>query len=296
MTALISKLFVANNGERLAILKCCDGLPLLYANLFVTVIYRNADQSSGSCKKAMEHISFFYDVCKGLNINIEERCESGNFLSHQEVKKVAYFAGITQRAAKLKLKYEDSVVSINRLKPKLLETARHAIRAEKEEDKVFWQTKYNRLTVFGRYVGWLERYHYPHLESKNEEHFLKERPAKNEGFTYGEIHEQLSFRSLSKLQINIFLDRIRPDYLDNPWVDEGVRYRNYALAMILYVLGIRIGESLNIKLEELKVDNDEHLLCSSIILLRQSVLCLRISGSIRINSPVKITARLNGDL
>ncbi|GAA0811350.1 hypothetical protein GCM10009111_03740 [Colwellia asteriadis] len=47
---------------------------------------------------------------------------------------------------------------------------------------------------------------------------------------------------------------------------------------------------------ELKVDNDECLVFSSIILLRQSVLCLRISGSIRINSPIKIKARLNGDL
>ncbi|RHW77810.1 hypothetical protein [Colwellia sp. RSH04] len=47
---------------------------------------------------------------------------------------------------------------------------------------------------------------------------------------------------------------------------------------------------------ELKVDNDECLVFSSIILLRQSVLCLRISGSIRINSPIKIKARFNGDL
>lgn len=47
---------------------------------------------------------------------------------------------------------------------------------------------------------------------------------------------------------------------------------------------------------ELKVENDEYLLCSSILLLRQSVLCLRISGSVRINSTIKVKARLRGDL
>ena len=253
-----SKLFVANNGERLSILIGKDGMPMLYPNLFVTAMYRNDDQSSGSCKKALEHISFFYDICKGLNIDVERRCEREDFLSQQEIKKIAYYAGITKKATEGKLKVESNIISISRHKPKLLETARHAIRAEKEEDTVFWQTKYNRLSVFGRFVGWLENYHYPHLQSKTKELFLNERPEKNEGLTYGEIHEQLSFKSLSKEQRNVFLDRIRPDFSDNPWVNKGIQHRNYALAMTLYVLGIRIGESLNIKLEDFQVKDGKH--------------------------------------
>ena len=30
--------------------------------------------------------------------------------------------------------------------------------AEKKEDKVHWQTKYNRISVFSRYASWLEKY------------------------------------------------------------------------------------------------------------------------------------------
>jgi len=253
-----SKLFVSGNGERLSILFDKDGIPMLYPNLFVTSMYRNDDQSSGSCKKALEHLSYFYEVCKGLNIDIERRCEREDFLSQQEIKKIAYYTGITKKATKAKFIVENKVISINRHKPKLLEMARHTIRVEKKEDKVFWQTKYNRLSVFGRFVGWLENYHYPHSESKNKEHFLDQRPEKNEGLTYGEILGQLTFKSLSKGQRNIFLDRIRPDYSDNPWVNKGVQHRNYALAMILYALGIRIGESLNIKLEDFQVRKGKH--------------------------------------
>jgi len=255
-----SKLSVAANGERLAILLEDNGLPLLYPNLFITAIYRNDDQSSGSCKKALEHITYFYEIIKGLKIDIERRCESGSFLSLQEIKKISYFAGITQKAARAKLINESSTISINSHKPKLLETVRHVIRVEKQEDTVSWQTRYNRLTVFGRYVNWLEKYHYPYQGNESEEYFFDERPGKSEGLTYCEIHEQLSFKSLNKDQRNIFLDRIRPDYPDSPWNNEGVRYRNYALAMTLYVLGIRIGESLNIKLEDLIVRNGKNYL------------------------------------
>ena len=98
------KQFVANDGERVSILIGDNGLPMLYPNLFITAMYRNDDQSSGSCKKAIEHISYFYDICTGLNIDIEIKCESESFLSQQEIKKVAYYAGITQKATKKKLK------------------------------------------------------------------------------------------------------------------------------------------------------------------------------------------------
>lgn len=255
-----SKLFVANNGERLPILIGDNGLPMLYPNLFVTAMYRNDDQSSGSCKKALEHISYFYEICRGLNIDIESRCEREDFVSPQEIKKIAYYTGLTKKASEKKLKAIGSVFTNNNHKPKLLETVRHKIRVEKEESKVFWQTKYNRLTVFGRFLGWLENYHFPYAKTKNQEHFFNERPEKNEGLTYGEIHEVLSFKSLSKDQVNVFLDRIRPDYSDSPWVDTGVKHRNYTLAMLLYVLGIRIGESLNIKLEDLQLRNGKHYL------------------------------------
>lgn len=56
------------------------------------------------------------------------------------------------------------------------------------------------------------------------------------------------------------------------------------------VINPEIGEA------ELKVENNKYLLCSSILLLRQSILCLRVSGSVRINSSIKLIAHLNGDL
>lgn len=62
------------------------------------------------------------------------------------------------------------------------------------------------------------------------------------------------------------------------------------LSKYVKIINVQTGQA------ELIVDNDECLVFPSIILLRQSVLCLRISGSIRINSPIKVKAIFNGDL
>lgn len=249
-----SKLFISNSGERLSILVDTKGFPLLYPNLFITSMYRNDDQAASSCKKAAEHLVYFYTVCEGLSIDIERRCETETFLSQEEIQNISGYTGLTQKSALQKLiinNKENNVSSIKSVNSKRLETARHTIRIENEANKVVWQTKYNRLTVFGRYLDWLQRYHFPYSDNKAKQYFFDERPAKNEGLTFSELHELLTFKSLNKLQRNIYLDRIRPEYPENPWNDEGVKCRNYAIAMLLYSCGLRLGELLNVKLEDL---------------------------------------------
>lgn len=245
-----TKLFIGNTGERLSILLDDGGMPLVYPNLFVTSMYRNSDQASSSCQKALEHISYLYEICNGLDINIEKQHAQGQSLTLEEIKKIAYFTGITRDASRSKLNSTSNVVKFKSRKPRLLETARYSIVAEKEEDKVFWQTKYNRITVFGRYVSWLERYHRPYTESKTESYFFDLRPEKSEGLTYGEILASQTYKSLDSNENVNFLDRIRYDYSESPWKDPSIRMRNYAMCMFMYSLGVRLGECLNVKLED----------------------------------------------
>lgn len=251
------KLFIGSTGERLSILLDDNSMPLAYPNLFVTSMYRNSDQASSSCQKALEHISYLYEICNGLDINIEQRIAKGIFFTLEEIRKIAYYAGITRSASHEKLKSSSNVVKLKSRKPRLLENARHSIVIEKAKDKVFWQTKYNRITVFGKYISWLERYHHPHTENKTESYFFDLRPQKSQGFTYGEILESLNYKSLNANERVIFLDRIRPDYSENPWTNSDIRMRNYAIFMFMYSLGVRIGECLNVKLDDFVLRNGQ---------------------------------------
>jgi len=247
-----TKLFVGKTGERYSILLSDEGIPLEHPNLFITTIYRNDGQAASSCQKALEHVSFFLEVCNGLEIDIEVRIAKAEFLTHEEIQKIVYFAGITREATKAKLKATNkNVVKLKVAKPRMLETARYSIVAEKKEDRVHWQTKYNRIGVFARYVCWLEKYHHPYAETKTEFYFNELRPQKNEGPTYGEMLEAATHKSLTADERVIFLDRIRPDYSDNPWGDESIKVRNYAMCMFMWALGVRLGECLNVKLQDL---------------------------------------------
>lgn len=249
-----TKLFVGKTGERYSILLNDEGIPLEHPNLFVTTIYRNDGQAASSCQKALEHVSFFLEVCNGLEIDIEARIAKAEFLTHEEIQRIVYFAGITREATRAKLKATNSkVTKLKVAKPRMLETARYSIVAEKKEDKVHWQTKYNRISVFSRYASWLEKYHHPYAQTRTEFYFTELRPQKNEGPTYGEMLEVATYKSFTSEECAVFLDRIRPDYSDNPWDDESIKVRNYAMCMFMWALGVRLGECLNVKLQDLVV-------------------------------------------
>lgn len=91
-----TKLFVSKTGERYSILLNDEGIPLEYPNLFATMVYRNDGQAASSCQKALEHVSFFLEVCNGLEIDVESRIAKAEFLTHEEIQRIVYFAGITR--------------------------------------------------------------------------------------------------------------------------------------------------------------------------------------------------------
>lgn len=243
---------MSETGERFCVLLDTSGFPMVYPNLFITSMYRNSKQSVGTCRKALENIAFLYELCSRLKIPIEERCAKQDFLSHEEVSRIGRYTGLTKSGALDALIENQKVVPLRRITRNRLEVSRYTIVDDPEEDKVFWQTKYNRLSVFGNYIDWLERYYSPYKETQTKRYFDELRPLKSQQKTYWEILEGYKFKSLDKLQRNIFLDRIRADFPNRVWKNEGVCYRNYALAMVLYILGVRIGEALNLKVEDIQ--------------------------------------------
>lgn len=249
---------ISDTGERFCVLLDSNGFPMVYPNLFITSMYRNSGQSVGTFRKTLENIAFLYELSSRLKIPIEARCAKQDFLSYEEVSRIGQYAGLTKSGALDSLTESKKVVPFRRVARKRLEVSRYTIVDDPEQDKVFWQTKYNRLSDFGNYIDWLERYHSPHKKTQTKRYFDELRPLKSQQKTYWEILEGYKFKSLDKQQRNVFLDRIRADFPDRVWRDEGVCYRNYTLAMLLYMLGVRIGEALNLKIEDIRQRGNKH--------------------------------------
>lgn len=136
-----------SSGESYSILFGKDGMPLPYQNLFVTLNYRNQSVASETCYAVFEHLRFLEEICEFLNINLIERCKTGNFLckrDYENLRKWSQFKVKSFREHVVKQKSANVVqLKINRRK---LETARGKFCIEAEGD-ISPFTSYNRITM-----------------------------------------------------------------------------------------------------------------------------------------------------
>lgn len=239
------------SGEMYSVLLDDSGLPLPYPNLFVTVHHRNRSDSSNTCYAAFEHLRYFYEICDFLDIDIIQRCITGDFLSKPEMETLVKWAKRTvstfrEHVAKQKTANVVSFVPAC----KKLETARAIIIVNHEGD-IAPVTAYNRLTTFAEYIGWLETELFPSKNSKATQLLKSLRPSK---FRQQDEQEDIDsdYKSLTADQVLRVLDVVRPDSTENPWKNESLRFRNQLLINMLEAIGCRRGELLKVRTTDVK--------------------------------------------
>lgn len=243
------KAFQMKSGESYSILLGEDGMPLPYHNLFVTLHYRNKSRASNTCYSVFEHLCFLDKICKFEKIDLIERCKTGDFLTRKELENIKKYSGFKVGVfRKMAARHKSSnVVSLKRSK---IETARANIVVNPEGD-ISPRTSYNRLTVFAKFIGWLEGELFPSKDSTVEFELKQLRGGK-----FGVSDEAVEgddWISLTPTQKMRVLDVVRPDSTENPWASEPVRYRNQLIVNMFSAIGCRRGELL-----KLRVRTDNH--------------------------------------
>ena len=245
------KKFLMSDGEAYAILLDDSGVPIPYPNLFVTINHRNKSDASNTCYSVFEHIRYLYEICSFLNIDIVQRCITGDFLSKQEMESLVKWAKRTVKTFREHVTRQKSgnIVSLTP-KMKKLETVRAVIVIDHDGD-ISPATAYNRLTTFAEYIGWLEEVLFPSKDTTAEQLLKSLRPQK---FSKADETENMdeNYKSLTPHQILRVLDVIRPDSSDNPWKNESLRYRNQLIINMLEAIGFRRGELLKVRPRDVK--------------------------------------------
>ncbi|MCF4171939.1 tyrosine-type recombinase/integrase [Vibrio sp. McD22-P3] len=243
------KAFQMASGESYSILLGDDGMPLPYQNLFVTLHYRNESKASNTCYRVFEHLCFLEEICQLEKIDLIERCKTGDFLTNKDFENIKKHSKLkVESFREMVARHElSNVVSIKKNK---LETARANVVVNPEGD-ISPHTTYNRLTVFAKFIGWLEEELFPSKDSTAEVELKKIR-----GDKFGTSDEDLDWddwRSLKPIQKIRVLDVVHPDSSENPWKSESLRYRNQLIVNMLFAIGCRRGELLKIR-----VKTDDH--------------------------------------
>lgn len=205
------------------------GVPLVYENLYISIISRSINYSYSTIEAIAGSLLSFanYSYTKGFNLNEKINCEAkvtGSFvydlMNHLSLKKTK------SKVVNIKA---DKVVSENCL--------------------------HFKLTVIEKYLVWF----YTNIKNKNLSsvelisRYFKDLKPKIKNI---ETNTDCEEKALDKKQISTLKEIIKADSIKNPF-KECVRVRNEVILEILLETGIRGGELLNLRIDDVNFEKNE---------------------------------------
>lgn len=234
--------FVMDSGERYClVIDKATGLPVFHPNLFLTTQVRNTKSNSfSSISSAATSLVVLLRFLDRRTIDLEQRVIDRTFFEVHELDDLRDF---TQRKF-LSSPVDDSVLSMFSLE-----------ELEEAEGFVESSTQYNRLTIIAEYLKWFTSHIISRpstIESKQidaiETQIKSRRPSRK-----GRNND--IDRSIDDIQLDALFEVIRIGSEQNPFTAE-VQRRNRLIVLLLYHLGLRGGELLNIKVSD--IDFSKH--------------------------------------
>jgi len=221
--------FKSPDGERFSVLVDEQGMPLYYPTLFATWTLRARSVAANTITNALNALKALFAWEAHLGFDLESAFGQGTFLDENQVRDLTDFL---QRS--LINKKSNGLVSFNR-RPKVVSPSVH----------------YYRLSVAANYVEFLARQVSPSSADVRQiermANMIKaNRPARSSKSVpdRDEIH-------LSVAVIETLEEALKPGSPNNPAKEYGVQLRNALMFLILRLTGIRRGELLNLRIEDI---------------------------------------------
>lgn len=235
--------FIMDSGERFClVINRSTGLPEYYPNLYLTTQLRNKSDSYSTIESAAGNIALFLRYIDLRDIDLVNRIATKQFFNDYELDDLRDFTQYKFRnIANVALK--NSNFSL--------------VGPEDTAGVVSNGTQYSRLTTIANYLRWLAI----HILDKSSEatsesintmvRQIKERRPPKKGRNNDRID-----KSLSEDQIAVLFEVIRVGSPLNVFT-KGVQRRNRLMIIMLYHLGIRGGELLNIRIQDINFENNQ---------------------------------------
>lgn len=229
--ALSVRRFTGDSGERHAILVDEAGMPLFYPTLWVTVILRGGARAVNTIHNALNAIKCLYAWQDAYALDVEQRFSRGAFLKANEVHALRDFLQESQSQ-----KTNGRVVPFTR-----------------KQKNVSPSSQYARMSVAAEYLEFLARRVCPSSEEAEKRitamvaQIKANRPNQTTKTMVGERDEN----HLEDSALDALETKLSPGTEGNPFTDYSVQFRNALMFAILRNTGIRRGELLNLKVDDI---------------------------------------------
>ncbi|KAF1075467.1 site-specific integrase [Halodesulfovibrio sp. MK-HDV] len=240
------------NGERLPVLlNHITGRPEFYPNLYAVTMLRQRGHASESIARALREIKLLLDYFSESNIDVMQRVWSGKLFVLDEIAGLGRycqqsFKGTRKKTRKKNVHFLDTYRDTNLT----VESA----------------TTANRLKTIRRFLRWAIELG---IRNHNLDAKIRNRLRRNQTRVLNNLEAQVpmvtdrgtvdSQMALDPDVIQFLYNITDPDSPHNPWKSYVVRWRNAVIIQVLIRTGIRRGELLGLKIDDLNFQ-DESLL------------------------------------
>jgi integrase len=236
MNDLKIRAFVMHSGERYSLLvDRLTGVPVYAPNLYLTSQVRNASLSHAALSAYASHLLVLHRFCLIRHIDLKSRLMTRQFLVDAEIDSLRDFSSY---------RFNDWLLWMAQPPMFSLEELLES------QPRVTKETQYVRLTVTADYLLWLGRQYFDHLQIEPPELKTMAEAIKAKRPSFKGRNQGLENRALSESEADLLLSVIEVEAPSNPF-DQSVRSRNRLMVLMEYELGIRGGELLNIRIEDI---------------------------------------------
>lgn len=216
-------------GERFAMLVDDEGMPLYYPTLYVSVHMRGRSLAVNTIQNSLHAIKALYAYEAYFEVDYELRFSNGELLQAHEIHSLRDFM---QRA--LAKESDKNVISITRHK------------------SVSTENQYARLSVIAEYLGFLATQLHPQsAESGAKITAMIEQIKANRPIISSKSKADRDEKHLDEVVLDALEMALRPSSSSNPAHNHSVQFRNALIFILLRATGLRRGELLNLKVEDI---------------------------------------------
>lgn len=222
--------FVAADGERFAVLVDGSGMPLYYPALFTTWHLRSRSLAANSIANALTAIKALYAWEAQVGIDLMLLFSQGELLGEERVRGLSDFLQLALAPG-----HRDKKITPIPRRLKTVGTSNH----------------YFRLTVVADYLGFLAKRLYPSSRVDGEIKMMVASIKANRPSKPNKSGSDKDERYLDEAVVDAVEQALRPGSEHNPAKDYAVQVRNALMFTIFRLTGLRRGELLNLKVDDI---------------------------------------------
>ena len=242
---------ILSDGERYKLpVNTETGIPLHYPTLYITSQLRGGGQSVSTIQGFITALKVLSRWLDHYSVDIESRFSRKEFLTLHEVESLR---DTCKQPLREKAPIESTVVELKRTR----EGARMVL--PKKTPGVYSQTQYSRMTCIADYLNWLAEILTKGRRDKGNKdaiHSMTEKIRAHRPQKKGRTARDTE-KGIDPKVVEAVIEVLKPGHAKNPFRDPSVQVRNALIVTMLRFLGLRRGELLNLRVEDIDYVSNE---------------------------------------